>query len=97
MQRRLWPPNLLVMAPACRQPEAASEARGRLIERRSVERPDVTCAVFILFSWNYDLFWTSLQTYEAAGWTRRIIVIDNSDGRRLLHDPKACPLNLEPP
>lgn len=68
------------------------EGRGRLIERRSAERPDVTCALFILYSWNYDLFWTSLQTYEAAGWTRRIIVIDNSDGHRLVHDPKACPL-----
>ncbi|BDA45364.1 hypothetical protein COCOBI_07-1510 [Coccomyxa sp. Obi] len=78
----------VAMSSSVRQPEAAFEARGRLIERRSAERPDTTCAVFILFSWNYDLFWTSLQTYDAAGWTRRIIVIDNSDGHRLLHDPK---------
>lgn len=75
--------------PACtrRQQQEGADG-GRLIVQRGAARPDTTAAVFIIFSWNYDLFWTSLQTYEAAGWSRRIIVIDNSDGHRLLHDPK---------
>jgi len=56
------------------------------VTERSAEHPEVTSAVFILFSWNYDLFWTSLQSYVAAGLGRRIIVIDNSHNRRVLND-----------
>ena len=48
----------------------------------------LTSAVFILFSWNYDLFWTSLQTYVAAGWGPRLIIIDNSKNCRVLNDAK---------
>ena len=49
---------------------------------------DQKSAVFILFSWNFDLFWTSLQTYVAAGWGPRLIIIDNSKDRKVLKDPK---------
>jgi hypothetical protein len=63
-------------------------APAHLTTQCSDSRPGVTCALFILFSWNYDLFLTSLQTYRAAGWARRIIVVDNSEGHRLLHDPQ---------
>ena len=49
---------------------------------------DQQSAVFILFSWNYDLFWTSLKTYVAAGWGPHLIIIDNSKGRRILKDAK---------
>ena len=77
-------------ASACarRQPEAGGRAPARLTTQCSDSRPGVTCALFILFSWNYDLFLTSLQTYKAAGWARRIIVVDNSEGHRLMHDPQ---------
>ena len=51
---------------------------------------DQNSAVFILFSWNFDLFWTSLQTYVAAGWSPRLIIIDNSKDRKVLNDPKVC-------
>ena len=49
---------------------------------------DQSSAVFILFSWNYDLFWTSLQTYVAAGWGARLVIIDNSKDRKVLNDSK---------
>ena len=60
------------------------------VPKRGVD-PGLTSAVFILFSWNYDLFWTSLQTYVAAGWGPRLIIIDNSKSRRMLNDAKVRP------
>jgi hypothetical protein len=56
------------------------------VTQRSALQPGVTSVLFILFSWNYDMFWSSLQSYEAAGWGRRIVVIDNSDSRRIVND-----------
>ena len=56
--------------------------------QKSALDPGLTSAVFILFSWNYDLFWTSLQTYVAAGWGPRLVIIDNSKSRRVLNDAK---------
>ncbi len=50
--------------------------------------PDRHFAVFIIFSWNFPLFWTSLQTYMAAGWGRRVIILDNSVDHRILNDPR---------
>lgn len=44
-------------------------------------------AVFIIFSWNYEMFRASLQTYLAAGWGKRIIIIDNSPNRLIMDDP----------
>ena len=46
--------------------------------------PDRHFAVFIVYSWNFEVFWTSLQTYLAAGWGRRLIIIDNSADRRIV-------------
>ena len=43
-------------------------------------------AVFIIFSWNYDMFLLSLRSYMAAGWGRRIVIIDNSKDARLTKD-----------
>ncbi len=82
--------------PACarRQQEPGDRPPGRLVTQCSEARPEITCAVFILFSWNYELFLTSLQTYEAAGYARRIIVVDNSDSHRLVHDPQASIQNF---
>ena len=64
----------------------------------SAQQPGLTCAVFILFSWNYDLFWTSLQTYMAAGWGRRIVIVDNSADKRIVHDARVptCTLSCPP-
>ena len=59
-----------------------SKADAQQLEQRS--------AVFILFSWNFDLFWTSLQTYVTAGWGPRLTIIDNSKDRKVLNDPKVC-------
>lgn len=61
----------------------------RLDTACSLGRPGVTCAAFIMYSWNFDLFWTSLQSYLAAGLGPRLIVIDNSAGRRIVNDAKA--------
>lgn len=49
--------------------------------------PKHNFAVFIVFSWNFELFWVSLQTYMAAGWGKRVIIIDNSPGKLALNDP----------
>ena len=49
--------------------------------------PEHNFVVFIIFSWNYELFWSSLQTYMAAGWGKRVIIIDNSPDRIILNDP----------
>ena len=43
-------------------------------------------AVFIIFSWNLEMFWASLQTYLAAGWGKRIVIIDNSPNRVVVND-----------
>lgn len=43
--------------------------------------------MFIIFSWNFPLFWSSLQSYMAAGWGRRVVVLDNSASKRVLRDP----------
>ncbi|EIE20118.1 hypothetical protein COCSUDRAFT_57844 [Coccomyxa subellipsoidea C-169] len=72
-------------SPLIRQQEPGDRPPGRLVTQCSEARPEITCAVFILFSWNYELFLTSLQTYEAAGYARRIIVVDNSDSHRLVN------------
>lgn len=55
--------------------------------RQSNKQPRST-PVFILYSWNFDLFWTSLQTYVAAGWGPYLVIVDNSQDRRVLHDAK---------
>ena len=39
-------------------------------------------------SWDYDLFWTSLETYMAVGWGPRLIIIAKSKSRRALNDAK---------
>ena len=44
-------------------------------------------AVFIIFSWNYELFRTSLDTYVAAGWGKRLIIIDNTLRKSIVNDP----------
>ena len=44
-------------------------------------------AVFIIYSWNFPLFWSSLQSYMAAGWGKRVVVLDNSANKRVLRDP----------
>jgi hypothetical protein len=54
--------------------------------QRSPGQPGTSIALFILFSWNYDLFWSSLQSYQAAGWGPRIVVVDNSERRRIVND-----------
>ena len=54
-------------------------------------------AVFIIYSWNFEVFWTSLQTYLAAGWGKRLIIIDNSMNRRIVEDPGEALLWLSVP
>ena len=66
-------------------PEVVSQAIGA-----PMPFPDRHFAVFIIFSWNFPLFWTSLQTYMAAGWGRRVIILDNSPDHRILNDPCEC-------
>ena len=68
------------------------------VVRRSIGAPmpfpERHFAVFIIFSWNFPLFWSSLQTYMAAGWGKRVIILDNSINHRILKDPgKPIPFN----
>ena len=43
--------------------------------------------MFIIYSWNFPLFWSALQSYMAAGWGKRVVVLDNSATKRVLRDP----------
>ena len=45
-------------------------------------------ALFVLYSWNYAMFRSSLQSYVAAGLGPHTIVIDNSPDRRIARDPE---------
>ncbi|CAL5224061.1 g6686 [Coccomyxa viridis] len=50
------------------------------------KQADGHSALFILYSWNYELLRTALQAYVAAGWGPHTIIIDNSSDRRLVDD-----------
>lgn len=45
-------------------------------------------ALFVIYSWNYDVLMTSLEGYQAAGFSDSLIVIDNSPDRRIVGDEK---------
>ena len=46
----------------------------------------VTTPLFILYSWNYELFRTALDSYLTAGFGSCIIIVDNSADRRVYND-----------
>lgn len=52
--------------------------------------PGATCALFIMHTWSFDVFFTSLQTYVAAGLGPHTVVIDNSESREALYNPQVC-------
>lgn len=58
---------------------------------RQPQQAGPDCTVFIMFTWNFDLFRSSLQTYLAAGLGPCIIIIDNSKDRRILNDAGVSP------
>ncbi|CAL8471124.1 g10666 [Coccomyxa elongata] len=66
--------------------QAAMPASARAEPTPLLPFPNHQFAVFIIFSWNYKLFWSSLQTFVAAGWGKRIIIIDNSPNRLVVND-----------
>ncbi len=69
--------------------EALQEALPAVVQRGAdadLPFPRHHFAVFIIFSWNLEMFWASLQTYLAAGWGKRIIIIDNSPNRVIVND-----------
>ena len=42
--------------------------------------------MILLYTWNFPLFQVSLQSYMAGGLGPRIIIVDNSDDRRIAND-----------
>ncbi len=45
-------------------------------------------AVFVIYSWNYEVLLTSVEGYQAAGFGDSLIIIDNSPDRRIVGDEK---------
>jgi hypothetical protein len=41
-----------------------------------------------VYTWNYDVLLTALESYVAAGFGKNIIVIDNSSDRRIVGDER---------
>ncbi|BDA45278.1 hypothetical protein COCOBI_07-0650 [Coccomyxa sp. Obi] len=86
-------PDASISAPQARMAaklEAIQKALPPVVQRGAnaeLPFPRHHFAVFIIFSWNYEMFWASLQTYLAAGWGKRIIIIDNSPNRLIVNDP----------
>ncbi len=71
--------------------QAAMQPSARAQPTPLLTFPNHQFAVFIIFSWNYKLFWSSLQTFVAAGWGKRIIIIDNSPNRLIVNDSGRAP------
>ena len=78
------------------QQQQQQQPGSRLDTACGLGRPGVTCAAFIMYSWNFDLFWSSLQSYLAAGLGPKLIIIDNSAGRRIVNDAQASPTAAAP-
>jgi hypothetical protein len=62
--------------------------------------PEFSSALILLYTWNYELFWTSLQSYLVGGLGPHIIIIDNSEDARIVNDAKVavsfvCPQSME--
>lgn len=47
-------------------------------------------ALFVIYSWNFEVLLTALESYAAAGFGRHIVVIDNSSDRRVVGSDKVA-------
>ena len=52
----------------------------------SMPFPEQHFALFVIYAWNREVLLSSLRSYAAAGFGRRIVVIDNSPSRNLTAD-----------
>jgi hypothetical protein len=52
-------------------------------------------ALFVIYSWNYEVLLTALQSYAAAGLRQATIVVDNSADRRIVGDAAVAELVAE--
>ena len=70
-----------------------STAEGRVPEGASrigasLPPPGQHFALFVIFSWNYDVLVTAIASYIAAGFGETIIIIDNSPDSQIASDDK---------
>ncbi|KAK9901260.1 hypothetical protein WJX75_002993 [Coccomyxa subellipsoidea] len=56
--------------------------------RKAVGKPRPRYALFVIYSWNYEVLLTSVEGYRAAGFGDSLIIIDNSPDRRIVGDDR---------
>ena len=68
---------------------------GRVNGRRGVnegrggaEESEPRYALFVIYSWNYEVLLTAVEGYQAAGFGNSLIIIDNSPHRDIVGDER---------
>ena len=52
-------------------------------------------ALFVIYAWNYEMLLTAVRSYAAAGFSRNLIIIDNTANSTLTDDPVLAELTAE--
>lgn len=66
--------------------EAAMHKGEALSVSTSTLAPERRFALFVIYSWNYEVLVTSVKSYVEAGFGRHLIILDNSPDRRIVSD-----------
>lgn len=65
---------------------ATMHGRKALPASSSPPGPDRRFALFVIYSWNYEVLVTSVRSYVEAGLGAHLIILDNSPDRRIVND-----------
>ena len=52
-------------------------------------------ALFVIYTWNREVLYTAVRSYAAAGFSKNLIVLDNTDNSTLRDDPVIAELAAE--
>ncbi len=56
--------------------------------REGAEKSEPRYALFVIYSWNYEVLLTAVEGYQAAGFGKSLIIIDNSPNRDIVGDER---------
>lgn len=56
--------------------------------RRGAGNSNPRYALFVIYSWNYEVLLTAVEGYQAAGFGKSLIIIDNSPNRDIVGDTR---------
>ncbi|BDA45280.1 hypothetical protein COCOBI_07-0670 [Coccomyxa sp. Obi] len=56
--------------------------------RKGAEKSKPRYALFVIYSWNYEVLLTAVEGYQAAGFGKSLIIIDNSPNRDIMGDER---------